>query len=458
MVDIPGCTRTRLSGWGNFPVQECDVYRPSDLEEIRLILENAEQSDFISRGRGRSYGDAALNQNGGVLLPNGLDRIRHWDQNSGELVCEAATTLSQILEYIVPRGFFLPITPGTRHISVGGAIAADVHGKNHHRDGTISRQLLSIRLLTASGSVLTCSREENSDLFWATLGGMGLTGVIVDATLKLRRVETSYMNTCTERCRDLDDALERMATGDRSYDYAVTWVDCLARGGSLGRSVLLRANPARLDELPAALRAKPLSVSTARSLALPFSLPSGLLNPHTMRLFNAAIYRAFRNRTGVVGYDRYFYPLDRIGNWNRIYGRRGVLQYQLVLPAAKARQGLVEILERTSRDRSGSFLAVLKSTGPANEAPLSFPLEGISLALDFPNHGPSLLETIRRLDQIVLKCGGRVYLAKDSTLRPEDFATMYPRLEEFQEIKARHDPDTRFSSSLARRLRIVDAN
>jgi FAD/FMN-containing dehydrogenase len=249
-----------------------------------------------------------------------------------------------------------------------------------------------------------------------------------------------------------------MATGDRSYDYAVTWVDCLARGSSLGRSVLLRANPARLDDLPAALRAKPLSVSTARSLPLPFSLPSGLLNPHTVRLFNAAIYRAFRDRTGVVGYDRYFYPLDRIGNWNRIYGRRGVLQYQLVLPAAKARQGLVEILERTASDRSGSFLAVLKSTGPANEAPLSFPLEGISLALDFPNYGPSLLETIRRLDQIVLKCGGRVYLAKDSTLRPEDFATMYPRLGEFQEIKARHDPDTRFSSSLARRLRIVDAN
>ncbi|MCS5637106.1 MAG: FAD-binding oxidoreductase [Myxococcota bacterium] len=457
MVDTPGCIPTRLSGWGNFPVQECHVYRPGDLEEIRLILENAVQSDFISRGQGRSYGDAALNQDGGVLLPDCLDRIRHWDGESGELECEAATTLSQILEYIVPRGFFLPITPGTRHISVGGAIAADVHGKNHHRDGTISRQLLSFRLLTASGSVLTCSREENSELFWATLGGMGLTGVIIDATLKLRRVETSYMNTRTERCRDLDDALERMAAGDQSYDYAVTWIDCLARGASMGRAVLLRANPARLEDLPAKLRAKPLSAASPRKLALPFSLPSGLLNSFTMRAFNAALYRAFSDGPGIVGYDRYFYPLDRIGNWNRIYGQRGVVQYQLVLPLARAREGLVEILERTVADHCGSFLAVLKSTGPANQAPLSFPMEGITLALDFPNRGPSLMKTIRKLDEIVLRHEGRLYLAKDSTLRPEDFAAMYPRLGEFQAIKARYDPEKRFSSSLARRLRIVDS-
>ena len=458
MVDVPGSKPTRLSGWGNFPVQECHVYRPGDLDEIRLVLEHGEESSFISRGRGRSYGDAALNQDGGVLLPDRLDRIRHWDENSGEIVCEAGTTLSQILEYIVPRGFFLPITPGTRHISVGGAIAADVHGKNHHRDGTISSQLLSIRLLTASGSVLTCSRTENSDLFWATLGGMGLTGVILDATLELRQIETAYMHTRTERCRDLDDALERMTSGDQSYEYAVTWIDCLARGAQMGRAVLLRANPARLVDLPAKLKAQPLSAPIPRKLPLPFSLPSGLLNPSTARIFNAALYRAFSDGSSVVGYDRYFYPLDRIANWNRIYGRRGVVQYQLVLPPTGARQGLIEILERTIADHSASFLAVLKTTGPANKAPLSFPMEGVSLALDFPNRGAALMRTIRALDEIVLHHGGRLYLAKDSTLRPGEFAAMYPRLREFQEIKARHDPEARFSSSLARRLKIVDSS
>jgi FAD/FMN-containing dehydrogenase len=456
VVDLPSFRSTELSGWGSYPVEECDLYQPRNLEELREIIQNAPQADLISRGKGRSYGDAALNQNRGVLLPEGQNRILQFQEDSGVIECEASTSISEILDHVLPRGFFLPITPGTKHITIGGAIAADIHGKNHHRDGTISTQLLDFRLVTGTGTILSCSRTQNADLFWATLGGMGLTGVLLDARLQLRRMETAYVSAYTERCQNLDETLERMETGDRHYDYAVAWIDCLARGRALGRSVLLRANPASLDDLPTRLRASPNANPRLPTLEMPFELPSFLLNPFNMRLFNAAFFRAPRARRSLRHCNRYFYPLDRIDHWNRIYGRRGVLQYQLVLPCTTARQGLREILDQTTASGRGSFLAVLKSTGPATVSPLSFPIEGISLALDFPNTGSDLLDMLGRLDSIVVRHGGRVYLAKDSCLGPEDFRAMYPRLAEFQAVKKKYDPKTRFSSSLARRLGIVE--
>ncbi len=456
MVDHPAFVPTQLSGWGQYPIQMCDLYRPQNLEELQEIVRSAPQADLISRGKGRSYGDAALNQARGVILQSGLDPALNLDAESGILECGASASLADILDCAVPRGFFLPITPGTKHISVGGAIAADVHGKNHHRDGTISSQLLDFRILTGTGAILTCSRQDNSDLFWATLGGMGLTGAVLAARLQLRKTETAFVKTHTERCRDLDDALERIDSGDGDYEYAVAWIDCLARGRSLGRSVLLRANPALLRDLPARIQSNPHANARLLSLNMPFHWPSAVLNRFTMRLFNAAFFRAHRGKHAISHCNRYFYPLDRVGHWNRIYGRRGVLQYQIVLPRESARQGLTEILERTTAAGHGSFMAVLKSTGPANAAPLSFPIEGVSLALDFPNTGSDLLALLKALDHTVVNHGGRVYLAKDSTLGPEDFRAMYPRLGEFRAVKEKYDPKTRFSSSQARRLGIVD--
>ena len=458
MVSAPRSVPAELSGWGNYPVETCHLYRPNDLDALKTIVQHAPQPDLISRGQGRSYGDASLNASRGVMLQEGLNRILNFDAETGVLECEAGATLSEILDYIVPREFFLGITPGTKNISVGGAIAADVHGKNHHKEGTISHQLLAFSILIASGEILTCSRDENSDLFWVTLGGMGLTGVILTARLQMKAVESAYVRTRTERCRDLDDVLSRIDEGDRDFDYAVAWIDCLARGDSLGRSVLMRANPARLEELPPSLRSSPHSVPSKRSFGVPFSLPSGVLNSFSMRIFNAAFYAARRDRGAIADYDSYFYPLDRVADWNRIYGRRGALQYQVVLPRATARQGLIDILGETTADGHGSFLAVLKSTGPANPSPLSFPIEGISLALDFPNTGEKLLRLLRRLDELTLASGGRVYLAKDSTLEAEHFRAMYPRFDEFLALKAKYDPETRFSSSLARRLGLVRAD
>ncbi|MDE0886592.1 MAG: FAD-binding oxidoreductase [Myxococcota bacterium] len=443
---------TDLAGWGNFPVENCNIYRPEGLDELRSILAQRREPDFISRGQGRSYGDAALNAQRGVILAYGSGERMHLDSASGTLECLAGTTLAEILDYAVPRGYSLGITPGTKRISLGGAIAADVHGKNHHKEGTISHQLLGFSLLTADGNILDCSREENSELFWATLGGMGLTGVILGVRLALQASSTAYVTSSNERCRDLDDVLTRMEEGDRQYDYAVAWIDCLAKGRALGRSILMRANPAALEDLPPSRRSLPHHVPSRVRPSVPLFLPGWLLNPWSMRAFNAAFYAAHRNQRQTLDFDRYFYALDRIEHWNRVYGRRGALQYQVVLPQSRAREGLVALLERIVDTGLASFLAVLKTTGPANPAPLSFPIEGVSLALDFPNTGTGLFSLLEDLDAVTLAHGGRVYLAKDSRLSQENFRAMYPRIEEFNAVKARYDPEGLFSSSLARRI------
>jgi FAD/FMN-containing dehydrogenase len=281
---------------------------------------------------------------------------------------------------------------------------------------------------------------------------MGLTGAIIDARLRLAAVETGYVESTTEKCRDLDRALDRILASDRDYHYAVAWIDCLARGRSLGRSVLLCANHAPLDALPAKARAHPHDIDAPTRPSVPFDLPSIALNSFNMKLFNQAVWLAHRNGRSITSLERYFYPLDAIGHWNRVYGKRGCLQFQAVLPRVSSRDGLVQMLERTVAARRASFLAVLKSTGPVNEGLLSFPLEGTSLALDFPYTGPDVLELVEDLHEMVLRWGGRVYLAKDSCLRPDQFRAMYPNFDRFQEIRAKYDPQQRFSSSMARRL------
>jgi len=446
-----------IAGWGNYPVEECQVYRPEALEDLQEIVVRAPEPDLIARGLGRSYGDAALNRERGVILSHRFDRMIGFDPVSGVLHCEAAVSLAEIIETFLPRGFFFPVTPGTKFISIGGAIAADVHGKNHHANGSMGEFVLGLRLLTASGEIVDCSRDDNPDLFWATIGGMGLTGVILDARIRLLEVETAYMRVQNERAANIDVVLERFFESDDNFAYAAAWIDCLSKGRSLGRAVMMRANHAELRELPPQLRGDPCAFREGFKPTVPFRLPDIALNAWSMKAFNAGFHAIHPNTTRIVPCDNYFYILDRIHHWNRIYGRRGVVQYQIVLPAETSRVALVEILERLSQEKRGSFLAVLKSLGPSSKGLLSFPTKGYTLALDLPNTGRDLVVELQRIDQIVLRSGGRIYLAKDACMRPDVFAQMYPLLERFKAIKAQFDPDQRFASSQARRLGIVDS-
>jgi len=460
-VELPRHHEADLSGWGRYPLERCAVYRPERTAEVAALVACAPQASLIPRGLGRSYGDAALNAAGAVVQSDRLDRMSSFDPERGILVCEAAVSLADILATFLPRGFFFPVTPGTKFVTVGGAIAADVHGKNHHRSGSMAAAVLGFRLLTAGGEILACSREENPDAFWATLGGMGLTGFLLDARLRLERVPSAWMRVDYEKARDLDDLLERCEARDRDYAYGVAWIDCLARGRSLGRSVLMRANHAQRAELPPSRAAQPFRiVHRPRGLgpSVPFPLPNATLNPLTVGIFNALFYGLHRERGRLVDCERYFYPLDSVHHWNRIYGRRGMIQYQLALPPETSRQGLLEVLEALSSARRPSFLAVLKSFGPASGGLLSFPRPGFTLALDLPHTGDDLLHAVARLDAIVLRHGGRVYLAKDSTLGAESFSAMYPQLARFREIKAKLDPEGRFASSQSRRLGLTHAS
>jgi len=441
-----------LAGWGNFPREEAHAFRPESAAEIAEVLAERETSSYISSGLGRSYGDAALNRDAGVIFHDRLQRFLAWDPAAAVVECEAGVSYQDLLDTFGPRGFVPPVTPGTKFVTMGGAIAADVHGKNHHRDGSLAEFVLSFELLTGTGQVLTCSRQQNADVFWATLGGMGLTGVILSARLRLRRVESAYVEVDYRKAANLDQALELFEQDDQNYRYSVAWIDCLASGRALGRSVLMRGEYLPADQLPDRLRANPLSVPRRRPLSIPFYFPGFALNSLSIRAFNHLYYRKHRDETKVVDYDAFFYPLDSILHWNRIYGRRGFVQYQLALPPASSRQGLIEVLEKVSRSGRASFLAVLKTFGPANPGLLSFPMEGATLALDIPNTGAPLRELLNELDRIVLRHGGRVYLAKDARLSRESFEAMYPRADEFRDLKERLDPEGVFSSSLARRL------
>jgi FAD/FMN-containing dehydrogenase len=443
-----------LSGWGNVPRQPANVFRPEKWAELKSIVGQAPSSSLVARGLGRSYGDAALNDGGGVVLQTHLDRILSFDPQSGLLECEAGVSLADLLDVFVSRGFFPPVTPGTKFVTVGGMIAADVHGKNHHRDGSIAEFVESFELMTAAGEVLRCSREENTEAFWATLGGMGLTGIIRTARLRLRRIETAYISADYQRAANLDEALAMFAKDDQRYAYSVAWIDCLASGESMGRSILMRGNHATVGELGPRQRQKPLVLKPKRKKSVPFNFPSFALSPLTLRLFNNRYYKRSRVGPHIVDYDTFFYPLDSVLNWNRVYGKRGFFQYQAVFPASSARECLVELLGRLSASKRASFLAVLKAMGKTSGGMLSFPMPGQTLALDLPNDGPQTTAFLRELDQIVLKFGGRVYLAKDACMMPESFRVMYPRLKEFEQVRARLDPQGRFASSQSRRLGI----
>jgi decaprenylphospho-beta-D-ribofuranose 2-oxidase len=466
-VSIPGSavwpsapSRRLLTGWGRTAASAADIVRPGRGEDVdRCLALAAERGQgIVARGLGRSYGDGAQCAGGVVIDTSGLDGVLEADLDAGLVKVGGGTSLDSLMRTLVPAGWFVPVTPGTRYVTVGGAIAADIHGKNHHRDGSFCSHVTRLSLASPTGRhEISAEAGTDADLFWATAGGMGLTGVVVDATIRMVPVETAYMLVDTERASDIDDCMARMIEGDERYRYSVAWIDCLAGGARLGRSVLTRGDHAPLDALEDRLRPSARSFAPRSLVTVPLTPPTGLLNPMTVAAFNEAWFRvAPRRRIGECqSISTFFHPLDGIGGWNRLYGRRGFVQYQFVVPL-DAGETVRNVLEHLSRERVASFLAVLKRFGSGDPGPLSFPLTGWTLALDLAIGPPGLGPLLDTFDGWVAEAGGRVYLAKDSRLRPELLETMYPRLPDWRAVRDRVDPGKVLSSDLARRIGLVD--
>jgi len=453
-TSAPNPRHDLLTGWGRYPLSESDIYRPDRIAELQAVV-TTNSSSLIARGLGRAYGDAALNDQNRVVDLTRLNRMLAFNATTGLLRCEAGVTIAELIDVFLPRGFFPPVTPGTRFVTLGGSVAADVHGKNHHRDSSLAAHVTWFDLMVASGEVLRCSREENSSLFWATVGGMGLTGVILELELRMRRVESAYLEGELIRVGNVDAAIEAFERTEAQYGYSVAWIDCNSGKRALGRSVLNLGNFAAIDRLPRDLAQNPLNTKPKLSPIVPFDFPGFALNSLSVRAFNAAIYAFHHGKPHTIfDWESFFYPLDSIRYWNRIYGKRGFVQYQCVWPLNESRAGLIEVLEEIASSRRGSFLTVLKKFG-AQDGLLSFPMPGYTLALDFPVTD-GLLEFLDTLDAMVLKRGGRVYLAKDARMSPETFRAMYPSLKNWQAAKSVADPNNRFSSSLSRRLGMTE--
>jgi decaprenylphospho-beta-D-ribofuranose 2-oxidase len=448
-------TRKQLAGWGRLPVLAADVARPETTAAARLRVEECARDclPLVPYGLGRSYGDAALIRDGRAVLTRRLDRILSFDPATGWLHAEAGVSIADLLSTFVPRGFFPPVTPGTRFVTLGGAFACDVHGKNHHGDGCFSNHVRSLELLLASGEVRTVTRESDPETFTATAGGMGLTGLILSLELKLAPIASPLIEVETERVPDLDTffSISRESAG---FTHTVAWLDCLARGRDVGRGIFIRGRhaPSEATRSPGILER--LTRAASPLLAVPFDAPNALLNRATITAFNAAYY--YRHPRGTARslspIDPFFYPLDAVTDWNRIYGGRGFYQYQMVLPPDPGHAALRELLSAIGASGLGSFLAVLKEFGPTDNGGLSFPRAGVTLALDFPNHGAPLLSLFERLDAITLSAGGRVYLGKDARLSRATFRRMYPGWEAWRATRDRLDPGGVFQSELGRRL------
>jgi FAD/FMN-containing dehydrogenase len=439
---------TRLYGWGRYPVQTCKLDRPERYADLCPT-----DASLIVRGQGRSYGDAALNENGRVLLTERVNRLLEFDTEQGILRAEAGATLAEILDVIVPKGWFLPVTPGTKFVSLGGCVAADVHGKNHHHDGSFGNHVLNIELILADGNHVACSPSEKPELFWATVGGMGLTGIIGEVTFKLIPISNDYVQVRHHVAGNLEQLFSLMRDAAIDDRYTVAWIDSMTSGAQLGRGIVMCGHHAQQEEFRPGFRN---AIKPKRSRAIPFDFPAFALNPLSIAAFNALYYRKVggKREPFLSGYDPYFYPLDAIGSWNRLYGKRGFVQYQCVIPEATAFDGILQLLQALSDSRRPSFLAVLKRLGVQGSGLLSFPMAGYTLALDLPIRNEGLFTLLNKLDDIVLQHGGRVYLAKDARLSAESFRAMYPRYDEWLKIKNSVDPENRFSSSLSRRLDI----
>jgi hypothetical protein len=406
-----------LSGFGKYPKAKCRVTRPPGIFDLNELLKN---NSVIARGLGRSYGDASLNDEGVVSESILMNRFISFDEETGIVRCEAGVTYKDLLDTFVLRGWFPAVTPGTKYVTMGGAIASDVHGKNHHNVGSFSTYVISFKILVASGKILDCSRENNADLFWATVGGMGLTGFILEAEIQMKKITSPYLTNRSLKLKNMDELFDKLEEFDKDYFYSVAWMDIVASGKKYGRNVLLLGNHEESDTLSEKLKLKSAKKYIEKKISVPFEVPFATLNKISITLFNSAFYMAAKNKVEFVHYDKYFYPLDFILNWNHIYSKSGLIQYQLNVP-----------------DQDGI---------------LSFPFKGYTLSMDFPVK-KGVIEMCKVLDQIVLDYGGRNYLTKDSILDEKTFKQMYSGLwEKWMKIKIKYDPDNKFTSNLARRI------
>jgi len=440
----------RLANWGNYPVISCDESSFSQEEQVQDFIST--HSSVIARGNGRCYGDASLAQHSVSTLK--YDKVLAFDTTKGIFECQSGMTLDQILDIIVPQGWFLPVTPGTKFITVGGAVASDVHGKNHHVDGSFSGHIIDMDVITGNKETITCSPADHSDLFWATCGGMGLTGIITRVKFGLKKIDTAYIRQKQIKARNLEDLI-RLFEEYKDYTYSMAWIDCLQKGDSFGRGILIVGEHARPEELNEQQRKAPLQLPAKRKLSLPFNLPSFALNTLTVKAFNWLYYlkNTKREINNVIPYEPFFYPLDAILHWNRGYGKAGFVQYQFVLPLEK-KEGLIAILQRISDAGLGSFLAVLKVFG-RQDSLISFPMEGYTLALDFPVR-KGLFEFLDKLDEIVLQYGGRLYLSKDARMKQEVFWQSYPNAQKFADIIKTYNGAKLFRSVQSDRLLLTE--
>ncbi|MCK4577274.1 MAG: FAD-binding oxidoreductase [Candidatus Marinimicrobia bacterium] len=430
-----------LSGWGNYPHIHSNVFDYANETELLYTLQK--HCEIIPFGNGRSYGDSALNKN--IINTKKCNYFLSFDEGSGVLHCQAGVLLSEILEVFVPKGWFLSVTPGTKFITIGGAISSDVHGKNHHIAGSFSDTTLSFRIAMPNGKIVECSRNNNEELFRATCGGMGLTGVIIDAKIKLQPIKSTSINQITIKTKNLNETFEAFERY-LDYTYSVAWIDCLSKGDKIGKCLLMvgeHGNDGHLE------------YKNETKLFVPFNLPSLTLNRFSVSTFNMLYYG--KAKSGVseqkVSIDSFFYPLDAIAHWNRIYGKKGLTQYQFVLPKEKSYEGLKKILGKIADSGKGSFLAVLKLFGKGNKNYLSFPIEGYTLALDFKIE-PDLFPLLDELDKVVLDYGGRFYLAKDCRLTKETFEQGYPQIETFRAFRDQHNLNGTLQSLQSKRVRI----
>ena len=428
-----------ITSWGNYPVVDSQSLNYTGSTQLKDILST--YTDLIARGNGRSYGDSALSKNIIHVKPHNL--FLDFDEANGLLHVQAGVTLAEMLEVIVPRGWFLKITPGTKLITVGGAIASDVHGKNHHNAGCFSECIEFFNLMIPSGEVVKCSHEENIELFRASCGGMGLTGVILDAKISLKRINSKYINQTTIKTKNLKETFS-VFERYQNAPYSVAWIDCLAKGRGLGKCLLMVGDFSKDGNH---------SYQPKSNLVIPFNFPGFVLNKLTVKLFNWLYYGKVLKKISrqQVDIDAFFYPLDAIGHWNRIYGKKGFTQYQIILPKETSEAGLTEILKKIAASGKGSFLAVLKLYGKANNNYLSFPIEGYSLALDFKIES-NLFKLLDALDKIVLEYGGRVYLAKDVRVSQSVFEQSYPQHGAFKALRTQYQMQKKFNSLQSTRI------
>lgn len=438
--------KIRLSGWGNYPVEECYVRHLSSQEDAKNFLDE----EVIARGLGRSYSDQAINRDRMVAICTKLNHFLFFDEASGILECEAGVSLEEIINVVAPKGWFPFICPGTKYVTVGGAIANDIHGKAHHADGSFVNCVLSFTIQLADGRIVTASRTENADLFRASFGGLGLLGIILTARMQLRKIETTYFRQRSMVVNNLGELLDKLHAYEKDYNYSLAWIDPLAKGKKTGSGVLTVGNAAAVNDLPPKFRNNPLKLHPSKKLNLPFYLPDFALNNLTSRMLNKVMAYLLKHPGPVVHYEKYFFPLDMMNNWNRGYGKRGFIQYQFVIPKEDGRKNLDLLLRNISSSGCTPFLNVFKTMGKA-QGLLSFPFEGYTLAIDFPV-SEKLKKFIPTLDRQVLEANGRVYLGKDAFLDRETFYKMYPQVQEWLAIKKKYDPQNVFTSSISRRV------